>query len=81
MNIKVKFFSSHREAVGQDSLLLDLEEGTSIDQVVELLISDYPKISELLNFTVLSLNHNYAQGEDILKDGDELAMFPPVGGG
>lgn len=81
MKIKVKFFALHREAVGKSELELELGKGITINRLVKMLISDYPKLRKLTKFTILSLNHNYAKGTELLKDGDEVALFPPVGGG
>ena len=81
MKVKVKFFSSHRSATGKNELELELEDGITIDMLVDMLMTDYPKLKELTEFTILSLNHNFAKSSEVLKDGDEIALFPPVAGG
>ncbi len=81
MKIKVKFFALHREAVGESEIEIEVKEGVTIDKLVEMLIHDYPKLEELKDSNILSLNHNYANGSESLKEGDEVALFPPVGGG
>ena len=81
MKVKVKFFSSHRSVVGKGELEIELEMGTTINSLVEMLMKDYPKLKELTEFTILSLNHNFANGTESLQEGDEVALFPPVAGG
>jgi molybdopterin synthase sulfur carrier subunit len=31
--------------------------------------------------SLFAINHNYSEPEDVLKDGDEIAFFPPLTGG
>jgi molybdopterin synthase catalytic subunit len=81
VKVRVKFFSVHREVVGKKELEIELRGKTSINEVLKLLITDYPKIRKLMDSTIISLNHNNANGSELLKDGDEVALFPPVGGG
>lgn len=81
MKIKVKFFASLLRLVGHDELEMGFKEGTTIDLVLEKLMMDYPELEKSMNFTLVSLNHKYAHGDEILKDGDELALLPPIAGG
>jgi MoaD family protein len=81
MKIKVKFFSSHREAVGRSEINMKVDEGMRLKELMDMLMDSYPKLKKLSEYTVLSLNHRYASGEEILKEGDEVAIFPPVEGG
>jgi len=81
MRIKVKFFSSHRDAVGKKEIEVEIKENSSINDLLEMLSENYPKLKELTDYTVLSLNHRYADGNEIIKEGDEVAIFPPLEGG
>ncbi|MEA2054259.1 MAG: MoaD/ThiS family protein [Candidatus Thermoplasmatota archaeon] len=81
MKIKVKFFSAHREVVGKKEIEIELKEKTGVNEMLKMLMNDYPKLRKLMDSTILSLNHNRANGTELLKDGDEVALCPPVGGG
>lgn len=81
MKVKVKFFSLHREVVGKNEIEIEVKKGVTADELLKKLIKDYPKLEELKDYTIFSLNHNYANGSEVVKDGDEIALFPPVGGG
>lgn len=81
MEIKLKLFSIHREVVGKSELDIDIEEGTDIKGLIEFLIKKYPDLAKLRENTIVSLNHNYAPDDQQLQAGDEVAIFPPVGGG
>lgn len=81
MKIKVKFFASYKEALGKDELYLDIDEGATVSVLIESLRKDYPKLGNLLETLVISVNLEYAPYETELKDGDEVALLPPVSGG
>ena len=78
MKIKVKFFSSHRDAVGEKEIEVEIKENSSLNDLLEMLSEKYPKLKELKGYTVLSLNHRYADGNSRMKEGDEVAIFPPL---
>jgi len=81
MKVKVKLFGSHRTAVGKDELDVEIHEGIDVDRMISMLIGDYPELERLMDFTTIALNKKIAPGATMLKDGDELALFPPIAGG
>lgn len=81
MKIKVKFFASYKEALGTDELDLDLDEHSTVSDLIENLRQDHPKLGNLLETLMVSVNLEYAVYETELKNGDEVALLPPVSGG
>jgi molybdopterin synthase catalytic subunit len=81
MKVKVKFYSLHREITGESEICLEIEKGKKLKDVLKLIFENYQELEKLKDFTVASLNHKYANGEEYLNEGDEIAIFPPVGGG
>ena len=77
MSIKVKFFARMRDEAGISSAELDFRENLTPKEVWNELTQnkDYPES------IMLAVNMEYVSEEPILKDGDELAFFPPVTGG
>jgi molybdopterin synthase catalytic subunit len=45
------------------------------------LATEYPAILTLVSFLKIAVNHEYADGERVLVEGDEVALLPPVSGG
>lgn len=80
MKITVKFFALGRELVGNKGLKIELGENGSVQSLIELLKSEHPKLKELRSFLV-AVNMEYADMQQPLKDGDEVAIIPPVSGG
>jgi sulfur-carrier protein len=60
---------------GTEAGLIEIEDGTSIGDILNRLgvSSDAPKI--------IFLNGIHADLETIPKDGDRIAVFPPIAGG
>lgn len=79
MKVEVKFFARGREIVGEKQKELEVEDGMMLKDLKELLIQEYPDLKK--EKIIVSLNHKYAHPEEILKDNDEVAVFPPVSGG
>ena len=81
MKVTVKFFSSHRKIVGSDEITMEIHEGITIKEFMDLLEGDYPGLVNLKAFTMVSLNHKIVEDTWIIEENDEIALFPPVAGG
>lgn len=77
MAITVKFFARLREQVGRSEDLIAFEPGLSVSDVWKEATEGKVMPPALL----VAVNMNYARGDVELKDGDEVAFFPPVTGG
>ncbi|HUJ90574.1 MAG TPA: MoaD/ThiS family protein [Syntrophorhabdales bacterium] len=74
MKVNVKLFASLR-TFGPDEQVIELPNHTTIDDVVRLL--NIPNTIRLLRI----VNGEHQHPNHVLKDGDELALFPPIAGG
>lgn len=81
--VQVLFFARGRELVGLSECHLELKDAQDTAQLKEHLLSRFPKLAEIMDSTVLSLNQEYLGPHEAvsLKDGDEVAIIPPVSGG
>ena len=94
MKVEIKFFTSLREITGKKVEHLQLQNSITIDELVTLLADRYGKNfreyiydkkgepQEFLSFLINGTNINNIKGFDTkLKNGDTIAILPPVGGG
>lgn len=81
MRIAIKFFSSLRRLSGVDLTHIDMYEGARVGDAVALLLEKFPDIERVIPFAVVARNHRQAKPDDLLREGDELSIFPPVAGG
>ena len=80
MQLSVRLFASVREAVGEQSLALDLPEGATVSILTQELHARFPQIRELPP-ALVSVNYEYVGEEHPLHEGDQVAIIPPVSGG
>jgi len=82
VKVTVKLFASYRDAIGKDQVELEVDDPASVATVLTRLKELFPKLSERLGVNMLiALNAEYASIKSPVKDGDEMALFPPVSGG
>jgi len=81
INVKLKFFASAREAVGSKEVEMQVESGSSANDVLEQLIEEYPELKDQEKHLVLAVNKQTGRSDKMIKDGDEIAVLPPVSGG
>ena len=81
MTVKVKLFAILRERAGAGEISKEIQDGYTIGQLWESLQKDYPKLAGPTFRLLYAVNQNYVTAEEVLKDGDEVAIIPPVSGG
>src|SRR5688572_20523776 len=86
MKVRVRLFSILRDRAGTGETELQLPVGATVDGALEHLARRLPSLAPTLGGTggfpvLLAVNRDYAKRETPLRDGDELAILPPVSGG
>jgi molybdopterin converting factor small subunit len=81
MKVSIHFYSYFRELTGCDSTTADLIDGATIRELVRNLQERFPKLIPMEKSTLIAVGFEYQTGEFILRDGDEVSLFPPVQGG
>lgn len=77
MSITIKYFASLREQIGQADATLDLPRKLTAADVWQQSTNGLPLPPNLL----VAINMEYVAVDHPVKDGDEVAFFPPVTGG
>lgn len=81
MKVRVKYFATLRNRAGLKEEELELEAGTDVARLKEIVREAHPDIAESLPTVIVAVNREYASDELGLQPGDEVALFPPVSGG
>jgi molybdopterin converting factor subunit 1 len=76
MHVNVLLFAGLRERAGTSELELELPEGARVADALERLHDVTAGVP-----VVMAVNQEYAQAEQVLQAGDEVALIPPVSGG
>lgn len=78
MNIKVRYFASMRDRMGRGDDAVSLA-GDKVN--IEDLWKKVSNGQSMPANTLIAVNQEYTDSKTLLKDGDEVAFFPPVTGG
>ena len=81
MKVTIKFFAQLRELVGAKTLERDVPENIVVSELIQNLQAEFPQLARLIPHTAISLNREFVDPQTHLKEGDEVAFFPPVSGG
>ena len=92
--MKVKFYATLREIVGQKSVDFPMNEGVTVRDLMNKIIDRYPDLETKLldeDGELLGYVHFFVNGRDLpylekgmeteLSDDDTISVFPAVGGG
>ena len=75
MKVTVRLFAVLRERAGRESVELDLDDGATVrDAIAAVGAADGIPV-------VMAVNREVAGDDVVLRQGDELALIPPVSGG
>lgn len=81
MRVTVLFFATLKEKAGCERVALETPEGATVAALKSRLAAEFPALTPHLPTALVSINHEFAFADDVLKEGDEAALFPPVSGG
>lgn len=81
MRVKLRFFASIKDVVNASEINYKIVEGETCSEIIERLKKDYQLIEKSIERCFLAKNGSYVDRSAMLRDGDELAILPPVSGG
>ncbi|MBI2912364.1 MAG: molybdenum cofactor biosynthesis protein MoaE [Chloroflexi bacterium] len=81
MKARVRLFARLGELAGTRETEVELGEGLSAGEAYRLLCQRYPGLSAYAASLMYAVNAEYVSPDQPLRDGDELALIPPVSGG
>ena len=81
MQIRALYFAVFREKLARDEELLALADGARVRDAIDQLAARHEIIGKLRGRFRVAVNQDFADDDHALRDGDELALIPPVAGG
>ena len=92
MKVKIRSFAMIREVIGSKLVELTVEEDLTLQELIKVFISKFPKADDYLLFNgtfsknyVVALNGNRIDVNNFdnisIQENDEVAIIPPAGGG
>jgi len=83
MRVTVKLFANLKDVAGSDTLQFQLDDNNKVGDLLSELAKTVPALKAVLETrkVFVALNQEMAGKDELLKDGDEVALLPPFSGG
>lgn len=81
MRVSVHFYSYFKDIAGCTETSELLVDGRTLSDLLKIVFRQFPKLAALEKSMLVAVGVDYQPRDYILKDGDEVSLFPPVQGG
>jgi molybdopterin converting factor subunit 1 len=82
MQVAVLYFAALRELLGMSEERYELPHSSlSVRAFSDVLITRHPALEGRLDSVRFALNETFATSDELVQDGDTIALIPPVAGG
>jgi molybdopterin converting factor subunit 1 len=79
--ITMVYFAQAREAAGRSSERLDFSENPKVAEAFSRAIALHPQLKNIEKVIKIAVNEEIISENVSLRDGDRVALLPPVAGG
>ena len=81
MRVRVLYFGVLKEIFGREHEVVELAEGADVAGLLAMFRERGRAPRSLWESLAVAVNQEYARAGDLLHEGDEVALLPPVSGG
>jgi molybdopterin synthase sulfur carrier subunit len=81
MKVTVLFFATLKDRAKTNRAEVMLSVDATVADLKTQVATQFPDVAPALPSCIASRNREFANNEDVLADGDEVGLFPPVSGG
>jgi len=78
MKIAVRVFGRYKDITGKEKIHLDITDGTTLRDVVDVFVKQYPIVERDKSRMMVTKNKIYASFDTTVSEGDEITISPPV---
>lgn len=80
--VKILLFASFRELLKKTEIEFEISKPEKLVDLMSKITAKYPDFQKVTaQKPLIAVNHEFASGEHEVRDGDEIAMIPPMAGG
>lgn len=79
--MKLRYFAAAADVVGCAAEDVDVTGPVAVRELRALLAARHPALVPVLARSRLAVNLRFANDDDVVDDGSEVAVIPPVAGG
>ena len=81
MRCTVLLFAQLRESIGRDRLNIELRDGATVADALEALAREHDIVRDMRGRIAVAVDEKYQPETAVLRDGNTIALIPPVSGG
>lgn len=81
MTVTVHFYSYFKELTGCAQTVATVQPGATIGDLLAEMGVRFPKLRAMEKSTLIAVGVEYQRRAYVLREGDEVSLFPPVQGG
>ena len=81
MRVSVRLFAGLHDLLGERNVTLELPERATVADLRTQLSREYPVVTPFLTTLVCAVGDEYVTADHPLREGDDVALIPPVSGG
>lgn len=81
IEVTIHFYSFFKDLTGCVTCHQSVHPGTALSELLSILIARFPKLEPMRNSMLIAVGVEYQDRNYLLKDADEVSLFPPVQGG
>ena len=78
-HVRVLFFGAVAESAGRRETEMEIADGETASALLKRIVLEQPTLSKLA--LLVSINQQHSTFEEVLANGDEVAIFTAVSGG
>jgi molybdopterin converting factor small subunit len=79
--VRVRFFARYAELVGRTEAAVSVSLPATVGDVVRQVRDDFPGARALPERPLAAVNLQHVKLDASVRDGDEVALLPPIAGG
>ena len=79
--VKILLFARYAEIAGSRELEVDLPASRTVGEVWNSVREKFPALAEIREIPLVACDRKYSRLSHRVREGEEIAFFPPVGGG
>jgi len=81
MSIRILFFATIADVTGRREMELEAPAHADVASIYARLAQQFPGLESRRTSVLCAVNFEFARPDSPVRDGDEVAFFPPVSGG
>lgn len=79
--VKLLAFAGARDVIGAPEIAFALGAPCTASALLDAICREYPALAPWRGAIRVAVNGTYAGADDLVREGDEVALIPPVAGG